>query len=276
MAPTHLHPDEMVFSITEVAKQIGVVPTTIRNWERQGLFIPKRGENKYRRFTFQDIETLRNIKEYSKDKHMGINAVKLLVQGRPAYSLKREEGNVSRKLLSQKWKESRLQRGYSLDDVAEATGISVSYLSKIENMQANVSLNVLKTLAEFYGENLLYYVSEPAQESHLVKKHTGEVFSAGISGVSIESLVSLKNSHFSNMLYTVDPGCGRNRPSSHHGDEFVYVLSGKVRFWIGDGNEYTLTKGDALTFHSMEAHAWCNVGSSQATILWAYTAAAQE
>ncbi len=36
------------FSITEVARQIGVVPATIRNWEKQGLFTARRSDNGYR------------------------------------------------------------------------------------------------------------------------------------------------------------------------------------------------------------------------------------
>lgn len=64
--------DQVTFSIYEVAEQIGVVPATIRNWEKQGIFTSKRTPNGYRIFDFHAIEYLKKIKQYSKDENMGI------------------------------------------------------------------------------------------------------------------------------------------------------------------------------------------------------------
>uniref|UniRef100_UPI0006D2A0EF MerR family transcriptional regulator n=1 Tax=Clostridium sp. NkU-1 TaxID=1095009 RepID=UPI0006D2A0EF len=58
--------DKVFFNIKEVAQKIGVVPATIRNWEKQGLFEVKRSENGYRIFDYSDIEKLQEIKECSK------------------------------------------------------------------------------------------------------------------------------------------------------------------------------------------------------------------
>jgi len=158
----YLHRDELYFTINQVAKEIGVVPATIRNWEKQRLFTAKRTKNGYRIYSMGDIEKLRNFKQYSKDERMGINAIRMLYGTEEESGLPQKETRgaveVSKKLLSQKWRECRLSRGYLLEEVAQAIGISAFYLSKIENVQANVSYDILQKRAEFYGENILYYV----------------------------------------------------------------------------------------------------------------------
>jgi DNA-binding transcriptional MerR regulator/quercetin dioxygenase-like cupin family protein len=257
-----------------VARQIGVVPATVRNWEKAGLFTARRTDKGYRVYDVGDIERLRRIRELSKDKSMGLNAIRLLqsqpdeqtVPAGPASA----EVMVSKKLLGRKWREYRLERGYLLEEVARAVGISVSYLSKIENVQANVSYAVLKRLAEFYGENILYYVAEPEKDQALVKKNEGEVLSIGLDGVTIESVVARRHHTLSGMVYTVAPGCGRQTPNSHNGEEFVHVLKGEIRMDL-DGREFCLKSGDSLNFQSRETHCWLNTGKFAARILWVYT-----
>ena len=263
--------DESYFTINEVAKQIGVVPATIRNWEKAGLFTAKRSDNGYRIFDFNDIRMMELIKQRSKDEGMGINAIRLLYNNERDDVLKQSNDVVvSRKLLSMKWKKFRLQRNYLLEDVAGAVGISASYLSKIENLQANVSLDVLQRLADFYGENLLYYVKDAEENSPLVKNKKGETFSIGIPGISIESVVGIQNGTLSAMIYTVEPGAGRETPSAHSGEEFIHLLSGEIAFYL-DEELFLMISGDSLTFSSLKTHRWYNSGNSTARILWVYT-----
>ncbi len=199
------HEDETYFTISEVAKQIGVVPATIRGWERAGLFSSKRALNGYRIYNFDDIYLLEQIRKRSKRQGLDMQGIRQLYRnGGVAFSPDGGEVVVSRKLLSEKWKEFRQQRGFLLEDVAKAVGISASYLSKIENLQANVSLNVLQRLADFYGENLLYYVKESEEGSPLVKRKQGEMMNVGIPGVSVESVVFSSGSTLSALIYPVE------------------------------------------------------------------------
>ncbi|MDR1920723.1 MAG: MerR family transcriptional regulator, partial [Candidatus Adiutrix sp.] len=83
MSKTSLNQDELYFKIADVAHQIGIVPATIRNWEKQGLFQAKRSEKGYRVYDLDDIEQLRSIKQLSKDKSMGINAIRMFRRRNP-------------------------------------------------------------------------------------------------------------------------------------------------------------------------------------------------
>lgn len=273
------HSSGFYFKITEVAKQVGVVPATIRNWEKSGLITVRRTPSGYRIFDLNDIEYLKKIKQKSKEENIGMGGIRRLTsQPDKLLSMRDDkddaaipEQDASQRLLGSKWKEYRLQRNYSLEDVSDLVGISASYLSKIENGQANVSYEVLQKLAAFYGENLLYYLSDSSEESPTVRYGESEPFEIGIKGLQITSLIARKKHTLSALLYTVEPGCERTDNSSHNGEEFVYVLSGKVEF-ILDSNQFSmLSAGDSISFSSTTPHRWRNRSNRPAKLLWIYT-----
>jgi transcriptional regulator with XRE-family HTH domain len=265
---------EMLLSIQEAAKEIGVSPATIRNWEKNGIFASKRAKNGYRVFTNEDMEFLRSLLRYSKENRMSLNAANIIFthdktiirnKDRPA-----EDKPGLRPFNSDKWKNCRLARGLGLEDVAKTINISPSYLFKIENERPNVSLDILQRLSDFYGENLLYYFDEAENESHLVRKGTGEKIDIGLDGVKISSLVNMNKFNIYMMLYEAAPNSGRVFEKSHHGEETVYILSGKIRFKLNN-IEYVLSAGDSFSFRSKDKHSWFNQEKREARILWVYT-----
>lgn len=266
------------FTINEVAKQVGVVPATIRNWEKAGLITIRRSSNGYRIFDLQDIAFLKKLKHKSKDENFGINGLKLLCQDKCATGIPQTRSapepfqqNVSKRLLGAKWREYRLKRGYNLEDVANSVGISASYLSKIENEQANVSYEVLQKVAEFYGENLLFYLTDTEESSNLVKKGSAESFEIGIPGLRVESVIALRNHTMSALIYTAEPGSGHIQNSAHNGEEFIHIITGKIEFVLNDTEKYMLSAGDSMCFNSAISHRWRNMGSRTAKFLWVYT-----
>ena len=119
--------DEVLFNINQVAKMLGVVPATIRNWEKSGLFTAKRKDNNYRVFDFDDIELLKKVKRYSIDENIGILALKNILRSDLGKNIpmKAENDNsakYSKKLLSSKWKERREELHYTLEDLSNAVG----------------------------------------------------------------------------------------------------------------------------------------------------------
>ncbi|MDR2745895.1 MAG: helix-turn-helix domain-containing protein [Treponema sp.] len=266
--------DEILLSIQEVAQEIGVVPATIRNWEKQGILTSKRAKNGYRIFDHQDVTRLRSLIHYAKKHKISIYAAHRLLLSthtvdEPKLDTLPEKNIASKALKSEKWKKCRLERGFVLEDVAGAIKISPSYLYKIENKQTNVSLDILQRLADFYGENLLYYIAEAQTEKHFVKKGGGEPIDIGLEGVSVKSLIALNKINLSAMLYRIAPNSGRTHAQSHHGEEFMYILSGKIHFTLAN-TKYVLSAGDSFSFRSPDTHTWFNHEKKEASILWIY------
>ena len=187
--------DNLTFSISQVAKTLGVVPGTIRNWEKSGLITVKRSENNYRVFSPDDLDKLKKVKEYSVDKHMGAHAIRVLLgTGEESGSeledsvRQQKEKNYSKKLMSEKWREIRKQQGYTLEEVSRAVGISVAHLSKLEN-GGNVSLKILRDLAHFYGKSPLYFLEPTVEENFLVRRNEGDALDVnGDPGIEMRSL----------------------------------------------------------------------------------------
>lgn len=53
----------------------------------------------------------------------------------------------------------------------------------------------------------------------------------------------------------------------HSGEEFVFVLAGKLRLLFEEGPSYTLARGDSLYFDSAVGHVYLSVGKDDAEVL---------
>ena len=267
------HEDNVTFTINQVAKIIGVVPATIRNWEKNGLITAKRSASNYRIFTLDDIEMLKKVKEYSIDKHMGAQAIKMLMPSATtsdleSYVQQQKEVFYSKKLMSEKWRQIRKQQGYTLEEVSRAVGISVAHLSKLEN-GGNISLDMLNKLAHFYRESPLYFMEPAAQENRLVRKGSGEPIKLKSDpGLEMFSLISMHEHMMYPVLCVVEPGCGNLTPHTHNGEELTYVLSGVLEVHINDDPPYILHPGDMLYYRGSDVHSWQNISPKPAKLLW--------
>jgi quercetin dioxygenase-like cupin family protein/DNA-binding Xre family transcriptional regulator len=218
---------------------------------------------------------MRGLKRYSKENKLSVSAANIIISQTKLQNTPGQEEEPGQDLpmgilRSEKWKQCRLERGFVLEDVARSVQISPSYLHKIENKQTNVSLDILQRLADFYGEDLLYYIADARSDQHIVRKGGEEPIEIGLKGVSVKSLIAMSKFSLSVLLYTAEPNSGRANFHFHHGEEFLYILSGKIRFTLVN-TEYMLSAGDSLSFRSSDNHAWFNHGKKEARILWTYT-----
>lgn len=261
--------DELVFNRNEVAKILGISPATILNWEKNGLFTAKRKDNNYRVYSLDDIEVLKKIRALSIEEKMGGKAIKKLLM--PKIQSADVSTEYSKKFLGKKWKAYRESMNITLEEVSRQVNISPSYLSKLENNQANASFDLLNKLANFYGGSILDFFEKGDDEKHVVKSGSGEMTEIGLPGVTIESLISQKSHALDSMLFTIEPGSNSAEAHKHHGEEFIYVLSGKLRITLNNKDVYHLTKGDSMYFKSSDLHFWENPGSRLCKLLWVHS-----
>lgn len=269
--------DEMLFNINQIAKELGVVPATLRNWEKRGLFYAKRAENNYRVYSLDDLELLRKIYTMSVEQQMSGAAIKnILVTSIPQSLFGNMEKNddlnrYTRTLLGEKWRKEREKLGLTLDEVAAAIGIPSLQLSKVEMSQTNISLELLNTLASFYGESLSHFMNQASDERKLVTRGNGESIDIGLLGVKLESLIAQKNHILFPMLYTIEPGCEAPETHRHHGEEFIYILSGRLKVTLNYEEIYELKTGDSVFFKSFDYHHWINIGSKPVRLIWVHS-----
>jgi quercetin dioxygenase-like cupin family protein len=69
-------------------------------------------------------------------------------------------------------------------------------------------------------------------------------------------------------LATVEPGASSGpKPMEHPGEELILMMSGSLCFEI-DGENYILSKGDALHFRTDRPHRWFNPAKAPAQAAW--------
>jgi len=263
------------FTIGDAAKLIGVVPATLRNWEKAGIIKPGRQNGNYRIYSLKDIERLKKIKYLMQVKGFNIVGVKeyLASQGE---DLPEEPVKIEKKgpriAVGQKLKMLRDKKGLTLEEVSQNTGVSVSYLSRIESGQVNVSIATLQKLATFYEKNLLYFFEGlETKEQKLIRAGLGRILETDEEGIKVELLTALNEPQMEPLLYTVAPGAGRNENISHEGEEFVYVIKGVLEIWLDETERYVVGPGDSFYFKSTQQHRWRNISNEELLVLWIST-----
>ena len=258
-------PDDGQHQIGAAARLIGVSPSALRLWERQGLVRPTRTAAGYRLYSDADIEQLRRVRRM-RTEHVSAPGIRRLIPlttdgARPA-SAHAVAGSRVRKL--------RTERGLSLREASRRSGLSVSFLSAIERDATGVSVATLHRLTEAYGVTLLDLFDRGRRGARRVRPAERPSLELDRSGVRIEQL-ALGSVQLEPQLFLLAPGATSEGEYSHVGEEFLFVLEGELTFWVGDQERYRLRTGDALTFPSNLPHRWRNRAGGETRLLWINT-----
>ena len=161
--------------------------------------------------------------------------------------------------ISKRIKRLRLENGMTLKDVSEKTDLSVSFLSQIERGTTSLTITSLKKIADVFKVSMAsFFEDDTSNHSYHLKAEDRKPFS--IEGSAAE--YCRLNGDFSNrllepLLVTLRPREKQNCTFSHPGEEFYYVLSGTVLFYVGE-REYLVKEGDTIHFPSKVRHYWEN------------------
>jgi transcriptional regulator with XRE-family HTH domain len=148
----------------------------------------------------------------------------------------------------------RQQRQVTLAELSEATGISVSTLSRLESGQRRPNLELLLPLARAHRVALDELVGAPPTGDpriHL-KPRT-------LHGMTV---VPLTEQPGALQAYKMVLPAGPSRqpdPRSHEGYEWLYVLSGRLRLILGE-HDLVLGGGEAAEFDTRVPHWFGNAG----------------
>ncbi len=254
--------------IGDVAKRLGVSASMVRSWDRLGLTNPVRTESKYRLYSNEDLRVMRRAIYLRREQ--GLNAPGILNQLKQEGLLKKgdSESAVVKSEVGLRFRKLRLQRDESLATVAEAIGVSVGFLSNLERSHSGASVGIMRKLARYYGLNILDLFSPIDAPGPLVRPADRKKLEGG-PGVQMELLAS-GNVSMEPHLFRVAPEAGSGEPYSHEGEEFLYILTGKLNIFLGD-EEYQLRAGDSFYFASTTPHHWTNPGKVETTLLWINT-----
>ncbi len=157
---------------------------------------------------------------------------------------------------------ARTGRGWTLDQLAEASGVSRRMVVNIESAASNASIATLLRLATALGVSLADLVAAaPAGASTITKAAMREPLWRGDRGGSAVLVASANVPEMFELWdWTLGPGdryeSAAHTPGTH---ELIHVRSGRLQLVTGEVSR-ELRAGDAASFAADVAHAYANTG----------------
>src|SRR3954468_13572166 len=123
----------VALGIGDMARAVGISPSTLRIWEAAGLSTPARDARGRRRYASGETERLREIRRLREELGLSLRDIHRLLRERNDPIANAHTGNQAGHLVAQRLRALRGTLGLTLRQVAERTGLSASYVNSVEN-----------------------------------------------------------------------------------------------------------------------------------------------
>ena len=157
-------------------------------------------------------------------------------------------------------KRLRTLRRMTLTGVAKATGISKSTMSRLETGQRRPTLELLLALSHAYRVPLDDLVAAPEEGDPRIQLKPGHV-----KGRTVIPLTRQPDG-MQAWKIVIPTSKVTPEPRAHDGYEWIYVLSGHMRFVLGD-RDWVLGPGEVASFDTKVPHWFGSTGDEPAEIL---------
>lgn len=171
-----------------------------------------------------------------------------------------------------KVRQMRKRFGITLDVLAMRTGLSSSYLSKIERGVSSPPIATLSRIASILGISLSEFFREftettnisivlPDERKSLTKDNDS-------FGYHYESLAHKRqNKLMEPFLITLTPNCTDDRLFVHNGEEMLYLIKGSVEMKYGEESYAMTIPGTCIYIDSSIPHRANCIGKTEAQLL---------
>ncbi|MEV8314169.1 XRE family transcriptional regulator [Streptomyces sp. NPDC059900] len=153
--------------------------------------------------------------------------------------------------LAARLSELRSERGWSLGDLADRSGVSRSTLSRAERAETSPTAALLNRLCAVYGRTMSQLLSEvEAEPAQVVRAAAQRVWTDGASGF-VRRSVSPPHAGLRGELVEgrLEPGAdvAYDRPPVPGLEQHIWVLDGELEVTV-QGEAHALDAGDCLRF----------------------------
>lgn len=168
--------------------------------------------------------------------------------------------------IGSKIKDLRLKNGLTQEELADRCELTKGYISQLENDLTSPSISTLIDILASLGSSLSQFFADGEEEP--LTYAPADCFEKVTDDSRIAWLVptSQKNA-MEPILMTLAPAAAAVEDLPHDGEEFGYVLEGRVQVTVGKRTAYA-EAGGSFYFRSGRAHSVKNAGKGQAKILW--------
>ena len=147
-------------------------------------------------------------------------------------------------------KNLRKERKLTLKELAEQTGVSISFLSQVERGKSSVTLESLKKIADALKVNPTVFFPENDKEKDL-KEIREQFYYKDLS-------CGIREAAYSPILVILQPGENEGNAFSHGGHEFIFVIKGTLTVVVDDHKE-EIHEHQSIMFDANKMHYWYNL-----------------
>jgi transcriptional regulator with XRE-family HTH domain len=177
--------------------------------------------------------------------------------------MKSPEASIDFRALSKHLSRLREERHWTLDDLAARSGLSLSYLSRVESGERQPSLGTLAVLAQVYGVTLAS-LFEPEDDPCIIVRGADAPVQRGND--LFYTRLSRRSRTATLQAVRIQVGAQGVATYAHEGEEWVYVLSGRLHLTAGD-ETHILDAGDAAHFEARVPHRFASAVEQVTEIL---------
>ena len=174
--------------------------------------------------------------------------------------------------VGKRLKDVRMEKGMTLKQVAEGSGMSPTHISEIERGRTSPTVGALRRISQALGKDTAFFVEEkPLPRISVVKKEDREAVllpSDSDGFVAAKSLTRGIPAGRISVVLIDDEGGQTVQPHSHEGEEAIVLLKGEARVRVGD-EEFVLKPGDCLHYSAEKEHAAVFTGAGKNKAIWA-------
>lgn len=178
--------------------------------------------------------------------------------------------NASRTIraIGRRIRDMRKARAMTLQQLAEASGISSSMLSLVERGLASPSIGSLIVVGEALGKNMSDLLAADDHSDDLVVRGT-EVEAIVTDNEVVRWVLKEDRNHgISIAINEYAPGTASNDTAlAHEGFEYGLLLKGQLTVEV-DGVSHVLKEGDLISYASRRPHRIWNSGKQTARTVW--------
>jgi transcriptional regulator with XRE-family HTH domain len=174
--------------------------------------------------------------------------------------------------IGERLKRLRMINSLTQEELASRADLTKGYISQLENDGTSPSIATLKDILDVFGVSMQEFFSETTDHEDAVYGKDARVQASDDGDrIKVELLVpGAQNREMDPVLVTLEPGEEMDEQPFHEGEEFGFVLFGKVQLRLDD-RLYTVKKDECFYFSSDKKHSVKNIGRGPAKILWVVT-----
>lgn len=165
----------------------------------------------------------------------------------------------------------RVQNGLTQEELASRSELSKGFISQVERDLTSPSIATLVDILQGLGTNLNDFFTETEDEKVIFKRSDFYEKSFENDGRTIKWIVpNAKKNLMEPILVTLELGGKTHLDAPHEGEEFGYVLKGRIEIHLGT-EVHKAKKGDSFYFNCSKKHIIINTGQTEAEFLWIST-----